>query len=356
MLFLVGILDLFRGTYGQIRPTAFVSPYQSPTALQTLNPMVVADWLGPELAAQLPLDRAQAMSIPVVAKARHLLVSAISRLPVLELDETARYGEPAWYRTAATDNPTTPYDRMAWTVDDLIFYGQALWYVSREGVDGAIQTAEFVAQSHWQMNGDGQIVLVGSGQDIVLRPEEYLLFNPPHEGLLALATRTLRGAIDTENAWVGRMRNPIPLIDLHRTNDDELTDEELTAYVAAWSTARRSQDGAVGSTPEHLELRVHGTIQTDLFLEGRNALRTDIASFLNMRASMLDGTSGTDSLTYTTREGERNLFYELDLPYWTDPIEARLSMDDVCEPGRRIRFDRSDQTTQPTPTGPAAED
>jgi hypothetical protein len=71
---------------------------------------------------------------------------------------------------------------------------------------------------------------------------------------------------------------------------------------------------------------------------------------------MLDGTSGTDSLTYTTREGERNLFYELDLPYWTDPIQARLSMNDVTPAGQRIRFDRTDIINQPTPTGRPVED
>lgn len=348
----MGILDLFRGTYSRLVPTGFVSPYQSPTALQTLDPMVVADWLGPELAAQLPLDRAQAMSIPVVAKARHLLVSAISRLPLVELDGDTTIGEPDWFHTPAADNPTTPYDRMAWTVDDLIFYGRALWYVARDGVDGPIVSAEFVPQAWWRINNDGVVIV----QDQPLRPEEYLLFNPPHEGLLALATRTLRGAIDTENAWVGRMRNPIPVIELHRLDDDNVLDDEITDYVKAWSTARRSTEGAIGATPHNLELRVHGEIKPDLFLEGRNALRTDIASFLNLRASMLDGTSGTDSLTYTTREGERNLFYELDLPYWTDPIEARLSMDDVCATGRRIRFDRAQQTTQPNPTGPTVED
>lgn len=349
----MGILDLFRGTYGQVRPTSFATPHQSSTTLQSIDPMVVADWLGPELAAQLPLDRAQAMSIPVVAKARHLLVSAISRLPLAVLDGDTLIGEPAWMHATAQDNPTTPYDRMAWTVDDIIFYGQALWYVSRgDSVDGPIQTCEFVPASLWSINSDAEIVV----QHQVLRPEEYLLFNGPHEGLLALATRTLRGAIDTENAWVGRMRNPIPLIDLHRTDDGDLTDEEVRAHVKAWSAARRSIDGGIGSTPQGIELRVHGTVNTDIFLEGRNALRTDIASFLNLRASMLDGTSGTDSLTYTTREGERNLFYELDLPYWTDPIQARLSMNDVTPAGQRIRFDRTDIINQPTPTGRPVED
>lgn len=349
----MGILDLFRGTYSQLKPTGFVSSYQSPTALQTLDPVVVADWLGPELAAQMPLSRAEAMSIPVVAKARHLLVSSISRLTMRTLDAAGQdLGEPAWWHAEAEDNPTTPYDRMAWTVDDLIFYGRALWYVSRDGVDGPIQTAEFVPSSWWRIASDGEVLL----NDQPLRREEYVLFNPPHEGLLALATRTLRGAIDTENAWVGRMRNPIPLIELHRAEEGDLTETEITAHVAAWSEARRSINGGIGYTPQELELRIHGEVKADLFLEGRNALRTDMASFLNLRASMLDGTSGIDSLTYTTRNGERNLYYELDLPYWTDPIEARLSMNDVCAPGQRNRFDRTEQQTNPTPTGPATED
>jgi hypothetical protein len=61
-------------------------------------------------------------------------------------------------------------------------------------------------------------------------------------------------------------------------------------------------------------------VKADLMVEGRNAIRTDVGSFLNIRASMLDGTMGIDSLTYTTTEGEKNSFYEFDLPFWTDPI------------------------------------
>src|SRR5690606_26919484 len=131
---------------------------------------------------------------------------------------------------------------------------------------------------------------------------DIILFNSPFEGLLNVGARTIKGARDTERAWTGRMRNPVPLIELHMT-DAQLTPDEVEEFVAAWSKARRSEDGGIGYTPPGLEVRVHGALQHELFTEGRNAIRTDIGSFLNVRAAMLDGTTGVDSLTYTTKDG-----------------------------------------------------
>ena len=71
---------------------------------------------------------------------------------------------------------------------------------------------------------------------------------------------------------------------------------------------------------------------------------------------MLDGTMGIDSLTYTTTAGEKNSFYEFDLPFWTDPLAARLSLDDVVPRGTRIRFDLYSEYNQPASTGVRVED
>jgi len=91
-------------------------------------------------------------------------------------------------------------------------------------------------------------------------------------------------------------------------------------------------------------------------VEARNAVRTDIGSFLNIRASMLDGTQGVDSLTYTTNSIERNAFYEIDLPFWTAPIESRLSQDDVVPAGQRVRFDKYAEYGAPIDTDIPTED
>lgn len=321
----------------------------SPFQADTLEQVTFADFYeGIDITASLPLSRAQAITIPAVSKARNLLVGTIAKFPLRALDENGLSAtQPEFLYRSSTS--VTPYERMAWTVDDLIFYGVSLWVVERDA-DGLITEAAWVPSSTWTIT-DGWILIDGKA----VNESDVILFNSPFEGLLNLGGRTLRGAIDTESAWVGRARNPIPMTELHQT-DDSLTPEQVQKFVKAWSAARRSVDGAVGYTPEGIEIRVHGEVRADLMVEGRNAIRTDVGSFVNVRASMLDGTAGVDSLTYTTNEGEKNSFYDFDLPFWTDPIEARLSMDDVIPSPERIRFDKYDAYNLPTPTGPTVKD
>lgn len=329
-----------------------LSPYQVQPPMQ---PVVYGDIFGEDVIENLPVTRELAITVPAVSKARNLLVSSIAKLPLRALRGKAvlpDQEQPAFlYRT---NGNVTPYNRMAWTVDDLIFHGFAVWVLERGTADSGgrkpILDAEWFPARDVRIT-NGQIML----DEQAVAAEDIILFDHPFEGLLNVAARTVRGARDTEVAWVGRMRNPLPLVDLHQT-DDQLTEDEVKAYVKAWSEARRAKDGAIGSTPSSIELRVLGEVKHELFVEGRNAVRTDIGSFLNVRASMLDGTIGVDSLTYTTKDGERNLFYEVDLPFWLDPIEARLSMDDVVPRGQRVSFDMSEAFHGPTPTGPTEQD
>lgn len=321
-----------------------------------LEQIIVSDLFGSDIVAGMPLDRSRAITIPAVSKARNLLVSTIAKFPLRCLDANGlTANQPTWmYRT---DSRVTPYERIAWTVDDLIFYGYSLWRVTRGAKsDGSayapILDAEYVPMKSWVIT-NGTVLI---DEKPVTDEDSLILFNSPFEGLLNIATRTLRGAIDQEDAWTGRARNPIPVIELHVTEEGALTESEITALVTAWSKARRNVDGAIGYTPAGMELKTHGEVKADLMVEGRNAVRTDVGSFLNIRASMLDGTMGVDSLTYTTTEGEKNSFYELDLPFWTDTITARLSMDDVVPRGSRIRFDKYDQYHFSAPTGIPMED
>ena len=94
-------------------------------------------------------------------------------------------------------------------------------------------------------------------------------------------------------------------------------------------------------TPSNVEVIDHGTADSALFIEGRNTSRMDIASFFNMPGAILDATTAQASLTYVTQEGTRTSLYDLTLPYWYRPIEARLSQDDVVPSGQSVRFDFS---------------
>ena len=353
----MGILDrlgLRRGARiaTAARQLGITTPYSPHT---DLHPIIVSDLLTDEQKRLLPLSRDTALTVPAVSKARNLLIASVSPLPLRAIiggTDTLATDQPKFL--TRSDTGVDPLDRMAWTLDDLLFYGCSLWYTVRgdwAGGRAPILDAQRVPIDDWHVNPDGEVVIY----DEIAGPGEYLIFNPIFEGLLQVAKRTILGAIGTEESWTSRARNPIPAIDLHQL-DDKMTDEEVQEYVDQWAKARTNPNGAIGSTPSSIEIRTYGELQVNLFLEGRNAVRTDIGSYTNIRASMLDGTTGVESLTYTTKDGERNLFYEIDLPFWTAPIESRLSLDDVVPRGTYVRFDRAAFTQPPTPTGPPTED
>lgn len=323
----------------------------------TLSQILLEDLVGQELLDALPISREAAIRIPAVSKARNLLVSTISRFPLLGLtgDDPLAQQPSFLYRT---DSEVSPRERMAWTVDSMIFDGVALWATERGAADGdsdrrPILAAEWVPPKLWKIT-DGRVLI----NDRPVDDDEYILFNPPFEGLLNVGNRTLRGARDTELAWTARIKNPIFLTELRITDDSNLTQEEADAWAAAWLKKHTAGEPSFGMTPPGAQIETHGEENGDssMFLESRNAVRTDVGSFLNIRAAMLDGTTGVDSLTYTTKEGERNAFYEFDLPFWTGPIEDALSSDKVVPRGQRIRFDMYEAFNNPTPTGAPTED
>lgn len=340
----MGIIDWLSGTRRSAELLGFTSPYASTTT--SLQPIVATDLFDEEVLAKLPLSREIAISVPAVSKARNLLVATIAKFPLKAYrNGVAVATQPSFlYRT---ESIVTPYERMAWTVDDLLFYGYSVWLVKR-GADGRITEAEYCPMRYVKITN--WHVLIDEKE---VASNEIILFNSPFEGLLNIAGRTIRAAIDQERAWAGRAKNPVPVIELHQT-DDTLNEDEVKPFVDAWAAARSSENGAIGYTPPSLEIKTHGEVHADLMVEGRNAVRTDIGSFANIRASMLDGTMGIDSLTYSTTEGERNSFYEFDLPFWTDPITARLSMDDVVPRGQYVEFEKYSDPNQPGE--PAKED
>lgn len=325
----------------------------SPWQEGNLSAIVPSDIFGEDIAANLPLSRAEAMSIPAVAKARNLLVSTVMRFPLVSLkansDERVDPQPTFLYRT---NMRVSPQERSAWTLDDFMFYGRSLWAVER-GADGSILKAAWVHASRWKIT-NGRVLL----DDKPVSDEEVLLFNPPFEGLLAYASRTLRGARAVEDAWVARAKNPIPLLEFDIEDMDlaNLDQEKIDGWIAAWVAKHSGNQPPVGATPPGVKLVDHGQADPQMYVEARNAIRTDIGSHLNIRAAMLDGTIGVDSLTYTTTEGVQNSFYEFDMPFWLIPIEARLSLDDVVPAGQRVRFDKYAQYGTPLRTDVPTED
>lgn len=320
---------------------------RSPWQGGQLSKVVWADVLGSEL---LPVTRAEAMSSPAIARARHKVCSRGGRLPLvaLEVDEPLA-PQPDWL--TATAALTSPFHRILWTLDDLVFYGWALWCVDRDDAD-AITDAYRVPAEWWEFDPDSSGVLVNGDP---LPAEQTLLIPGPHEGIVNFASRSVRGSRKLEDLWVRRVVNPVPAVELHQTDNTPLDDEEIGGLVDDWAQALEQNGGAVAYTPHNIDVKTHGQAGHELLVEGRNAAAIDAARNVGVPAAMVDASNVNSTLTYETLQG-RNLEFAEDLAMYLDPIAARLSLDDVTPPGTRIAFDTSTLTGPWSPTGPATKD
>lgn len=340
----MSVLDWFRF------PTAALSPQlpslSSPWSTAELTRFAWSDIFGTSSA---PITRDEAMKVPAVVKARALIVGTLSRQPLAKFRGGDKIDADPWMYRSASGVP--PQLRTMWTLDDLLFHGTSLWAVER-GTRDQIIDAVRVPPAEWSVNSDGQIEVRGT----VARTGEVIYFEGPQDGLLKIAADDIRRALAMGSAWGQRVQSPVPLVELHINDPNAvLTDEEQDELIADWERAR--QAGGTALTPYELDMRVHGTVVADLFVSGRNMSRLDFANFTNLPAAMLDGTTATASLTYSTKEGSRNELVDLSLAYWATPFEARLSQDDVTPAGSRVAFDVEYLTTPQQPTqGPAHQD
>lgn len=301
------------------------------------------------------VDRGNAMRVPAVRRGRALLVGSIADLPLVAYRDQERIAtQPTWlYRSDRMD----PWHRIAKTIDDLMFYDCSLWW-RENGADTFPTDAWHIPFDAWEVDENGQIRIkdkTGASRPVDARNVIYI--PGTGDGGLLSAPDTIKGARAIDRAWVARTRSPIPPTLFTQTEAGTVEEDEVTSLLTSWANARTNPETAgVGFVPYGLKPEFPAVSDDSaMFIQGRNAVRLDVANLLNIPASLLDGSTATASLTYTTAEGQRSSFHEQTLRYWTAPIEHRLSMDDVVPRGQRVRFDITYLNQQP-PTGEPSED
>ena len=306
-------------------------------------------------AANTPISRTEAMGIPAMSKARNLVAGTIAKLPLRAATAAGALPpekQPRWM--FRTDSDVSPFLRMLWTVDDLMFYRQSLWQVTR-GSDNQILTADRCPYEWWKVDAEGAILI----HDEPVNANDVIYFAGPADALLDTHASTLRAARSIAAAVETRVKTPIPVMEIHETGEAEpMEKDEAKQLVTDYNKARRDPDGATIYTPEGIQLIPHGDKSDAGFMvEGRNQVRLDIANITGVPAALLDGTTSSASLTYSTQEGRRNEFVDFSLVIWMEAIAGRLSSDDVVPSGTRVVFDQTDfLTTLPSPTGSPEQD
>ncbi|WP_419707659.1 phage portal protein [Promicromonospora sp. NFX87] len=326
--------------------TGYVSPF-SPT--DSLSQAIVGDIFGyqTDVDYDAPISRAEAMTIPSLIRARGILMIIASQ-PLIAYKGSERLArQPGWLNR--TDTSVSPQARIVATMDDLIFHGESLWVVARNS-SGAITDAVRMPFEKWRVAVDGTIeVNVAEGKwQPVTDPKSVIHFQGFQEGVCTIGAPALRAARDIQRSVAARAKSPVPLLDLHITDDVELTSDEKALMRREWNAALRDPDGSVATTPHNVEAKPLGAEGTNDFLTAaRNGSRLDIANLMQVPASLLEGSTSTASLTYSTSEGKRSELKDYGLQLWANTFNSRLSLDDITASGTRIAFDFSDLSEVP---------
>jgi hypothetical protein len=248
----------------------------------------------------------------------------------------------------------SPWHRMLMTVDDHIFYGESLWYITdRYVTDGRPKCMVRVPWDGWDrvyVEHEAAYRFTDSaGQPI---DESRVVYLPgPHEGILNFGQRTIRGATALETSAIDIARRPFR-IELHQTTDITLTPAERGELIAATRQALQDNNGIL-FTNAAVEMKTHPIDSGELLIDGRNAYALDVARDISIPAAMIDATTAGASLEYATLTGRNDQWLDYGLSLYHDAISARLSMDDVVPVGQRVAFDTESLTSLDRPAAGA---
>lgn len=326
-------------------------PIVSPWSSSDFNRFLWQDIFGQSAPAG---TRTAAMKLPPLARGRNLICSTVCRLPMRELDgQTPVEEQPPWI--TETGDGSSPQLRTVWTVDDLMFYGWSCWWAERDKRTGELLAAARLNQEDWKINDDAQVEVDG----IVVRDTSQVIVIPGlHEGILNYGADTIEDVTNLYKIVKARLLNPAPQIDLHQTEGDPLGTTQRDELIAIWSAARQGRNSGVGYTSPGITVNELGAqADAQLMIAARNAAAVDLCRLIGISATHVDASGTEASLTYETTRGSNQELVDFDLALYMTPISARLSLDDITAPGRRVDFDVADFTSQaPSVTGPDLKD
>jgi hypothetical protein len=293
------------------------------------------------------VTRDQAMSLGVVARARNVVAPTIARLPLPAQDQAGPRvdsgfdflrqpeSDPAWSRPG--------FVTYLWTVDALMFYGRAWWWVTKRYTDtGAPRFFRWVPEWDARLSTSGRLMGLLSDDSVKIPDGDVVRIDGPHEGVLNYARRELNMARSLDKSAAYTADNPVPAINLQEQPGvgpmQRLTVDETDSLVAKWRAARRAGK-VVSYTPASVKPEVLGLNVEQLLIEGRKYSALQVTRAMNVPAWVTDVPLEGSSITYTNVASRSRELVDFGLMPYLSAIESRLSADDVLPRGVWCRYD-----------------
>lgn len=293
--------------------------------------------------------RNNAMSVPTIARARDLIASVIGSTPLRmykdvwdeqEGEMVKQYLAPrTWLKTP---DPTIPYATlMSWTLDDLFFYGKAVWFINSRTADGFPNSFQRLPASMVSYRDQAGPVFFAPSQEPYFQggridPDNLVQFISPIQGIIYQSEQAVQTALRLERARFRNATSTIPAGVLKVVGGEPLTQQEMQDLVAAFNSARENNQTA--GLSQDLDYKETAANPANMMLmEAANFQALEMTRITNIPPYL----AGIDigSYQYTSGKQSREDLYLFAARLYMDCVAQTLSMNNVLPNGTCVEFD-----------------
>lgn len=293
--------------------------------------------------------RNRSMQVPAISRARDLHASVISAMPLkmyrefwddAEREMRDEYLAPrSWLRRP---DPSLPYETMmAWTFDDLFFFGRAFWYITSRTADG--YPASFTRLPSGSITTQDQEPPVWFApsnevffQGQMLDPTLLVQFISPIQGVIYSSEQAIATALKIEDARYRNANTAIPSGVLKQTGGEPLSAQELADLASAFNAARETNQTA--ALNEYLSYEATtATPDKMLLIESAQFSALQMAQICNIPPYLLGVPTG--SYAYTNSRESRWDLWLYGTKTYAECISSTLSGNNVLPNGTYVEFD-----------------
>jgi len=282
------------------------------------------------------IDRATAMQVPAVKRARDLVCASSGglRLRLRRVTDGA-YDNGTWSLFAQPERSVPRSVTMTRLFEDLFFEGIAWWDVVETGYHTYPTYVARLAPQRVNVN-DGRVYVDGVERRDAART--LIRFDSPNDPLLVAGARAIRTCLLLDQA-AANMADGVPPADYFTPAegmDPATTDTEIIEMLDRWQASRRSRSTAY--VPAALDYHTGGWSPEQLQLaDARQHAVLEIARVAGVDPEEL-GVS-TTSRTYSSDWSRRKSFLDFTLGGYLNAVSDRLRMHDVTPNGYEPEID-----------------
>lgn len=301
-------------------------------------------------------DRSAAMSLPTISRARDLICTAVGGLPLTlwsadfaQVPAVEQQTPPAGWMQRPDPNVPRQF-LLAWTTDDLYFYGVAHWRITRRYHDTYPAAFERIVPGDLSLDDPSQRVTLRGEQ---VDPADIVEFLSPIEGLLYNGFRAISIALQLDDAAERFAGNEVPSGWLQEGDGGEdLSSDELAQQARLFADARRQNTTAAVNKYLSYQEASYDASKMQL-VEGRTYQALELARLGNVPPYLVGAPAGTGMTYLNAEQAKADLIDFGALPY-IGCIEQTLSGPNVCPRGQFVRLDTNAWLRNPFTTSATA--